>query len=300
MNWAFKISLVVFVLIASASVFSFQKTTSSQHNEADIKAFTKTYMEAFNERDSDKLTSLWAPDATYINLSTHETLNGKDEISDYFKEELKDLLDSKLTITIENIKFDESGKAIEKGTAITTSKDEPEKKSAFIAEWAPINDSWKLQKVLEIDIQSAPSHYEEMKDLEWLVGKWEGKHEYADLSLNMDWDENKNFLIQNFTVHVLDQKNLDGKQIIGWDPTRKKIRSWMIDSDGGFGEGFWNKQGDHWYVGMSYILPDGRKASATHIYTKTDDHTFTFASEDRDVNGKVLPNIKPFTITKMQ
>ena len=300
MNWSYKLSISALALFATACLFSFQEIKSSDQDETQIKNLTMAYSDAFNERNPDKLASLWAPDASYINLSDHETLQGRNEILNYFKEQLKDLSDSKLNITIESIKIDETGKAIEKGTAIIVFQNEPEKKSSFIAEWAYINDAWKLQKVLELDIQLAPSHYEQLKDLDWLVGKWNGKNEYVDFSMNIEWDENKNFLIQNFTVNVLGQKNLVGRQTIGWDPARKKIRSWMIDSDGGFGEGSWNKQGDIWYAGMFNVLPDGRKASNTHVYKKKDNNTFTFASQDRDVEGKILPNIQPFTINKVQ
>ncbi len=300
MNWAYKISIAALVLITTVGLFSFQETKQSNFDAAGIKDQTNSYVKAFNERDPKKLLSLWAPQAIYVNLSTHERFQGIDEISSYFNEQLKNSADSKLNIEIESIELDQSGKVIEKGTAITTSNNEPDKKSAFVAEWTHVNDSWKLQKVLEIDIETPPSHYEQLKELAWLVGKWAGEHEYADLILNVEWDENKNFLLQNFTVDVLGRKNLDGKQIIGWDPIRKKIRTWMIDSDGGFGEGFWTKQGDDWYVGMSYVLPDGRRASATHVYKKVDNHTFTFAAEDRDVDGQILPNLKSFTITKVQ
>ncbi len=111
-------------------------------------------------------------------------------------------------------------------------------------------------------------------------------------------DKHKNFLMQNFSMKVLDQNELQGCQIIGWDPIQEKIRSWVFDSDGGFGEGYWSQQGDSWYVNMSFTLADGRKASSTNIYTKVDG-SYTFASEGRDVNGEVLPNIEPVKVVKV-
>ena len=49
---------------------------------------------------------------------------------------------------------------------------------------------------------------------------------------------------------MMDQDRIDmaGMQIIGWDPAAKQIRSWVFDSDGAFGEGVWNKQGNRWYI----------------------------------------------------
>lgn len=299
MHWLYKMGFVVIAAALLLVTFTFAETVPSASHEEDIKNFTAIYVQAFNEHNADKLSSLWAPDAIYMNLSTHETLQGKNEIKNYFDEQFKDEKDSILELVIDSIKFDHEGKASEKGTAIVRSKNQPENKSFFLAELIPSNGFWVLQKVMELEDQPALSHEDQLKNLAWLIGKWDSKNEYADFSMNIDWDENKNFIVQNFTVTILDQKNLEGKQIIGWDPLNKKIRSWMIDSDGGFGEGFWRQQGDQWYVSMSFTLSDGRKASATHLYKKIDDDTFTFAAENRDIDGKILPDVKPFTIKKI-
>ena len=64
--------------------------------------------------------------------------------------------------------------------------------------------------------------------------------------------------------------DLEGTQVIGWDPAAGTIRSWMFDSDGGFGEGTWSKKDNSWIVKFNQVLPDGRKASATNIYTLID------------------------------
>ncbi len=86
--------------------------------------------------------------------------------------------------------------------------------------------------------------------------------------------------------------DLEGTQVIGWDPAAGTIRSWMFDSDGGFGEGTWSKKGNSWIVKFSQVLPDGRKASATNIYTLIDANTFTWKSIGRKVDGEFLPNVE--------
>ncbi len=57
-----------------------------------------------------------------------------------------------------------------------------------------------------------------------------------------------------------------GSQIIGWDPYAQTIRSWLFDSDGGFGVGRWTPAGNRWTVKTLSVLPDGRRGSATNIY----------------------------------
>lgn len=148
--------------------------------------------------------------------------------------------------------------------------------------------------------ETAISHYDHLKDLEWLVGQWIDKENDIEMTLVCRWDKNRNFLIQNFVTKILNQEEIEGQQIIGWDPTEKRIRSWVFDSDGGFGESFWSQDDNSWYSTISFTLPDGRRASATHIYTKIDNNTYTFASVTRDVDGKLLPDIGPFKVVRKE
>lgn len=134
-----------------------------------------------------------------------------------------------------------------------------------------------------------------LRDLSWLIGSWVNKDENITYSSTFTWDKNKNFLVQSFNMEALDTKQLHGQQIIGWDPIRRKVHSWTFDSDGGFGESEWIEQNGDWYATMVFTLPDGRQASATHVYSKVDNDTYTFSSEGRDLDGKILPNIGPFT-----
>lgn len=153
-------------------------------------------------------------------------------------------------------------------------------------------------EVNEKVVNATASNYEHLKELGWLVGSWIDQDENIVVTSDWKWAMNKNFLIQNFSMKVLDHDELQGRQIIGWDPVNARLHSWIFDSDGGFGESDWSKDGDSWFASTVYTLSDGRKASATHIYTKVGDNSYTFASQNRDVDGKVLPNIGPFKIIR--
>lgn len=143
------------------------------------------------------------------------------------------------------------------------------------------------------------SHYKDLKNLEWLVGDWKDDEKDIDIVYSTTWSTNRNFLIQHFTAQMDDEADVvEGEQIIGWDPAEKKVRSWVFDSDGGFGESTWTQDGSIWYSNMKFTMPDGKKASATHVYTKLDDKSYTFASLNRDVDGQLLPDIGPFKIIR--
>ena len=131
-----------------------------------------------------------------------------------------------------------------------------------------------------------------MQDLAWLVGEWIddksrcGRRGYRILDEEQRLPE---LCVQNVGAWMDD---LEGTQVIGWDPAAGTIRSWMFDSDGGFGEGTWSKEHNRWIVKFSQVLPDGRKATATNVYTLVDNDTFTWKSIGRTLDGQLLPNVE--------
>lgn len=85
--------------------------------------------------------------------------------------------------------------------------------------------------------------------------------------------------------------DLEGTQVVGWDPVAGTLRSWMFDSDCGFGDATWSKKDKSWVVKLNQVLPDGRKASATNVYTPVDANSYTWQSIGRKLDGQFLPNI---------
>ena len=147
---------------------------------------------------------------------------------------------------------------------------------------------------------AAPSHYEQLKELEWLVGEWVDQDENSSINTVCQWTKNKNFLSRSFAVSIADSIQLEGTQVIGWDPTRSVIRSWMFDSDGGFSVGLWTREGDRWTIRTLQILAGGEKASSVNILTRVNDDKFTWESVNREVDGEVLPNIDQVTVARKQ
>jgi hypothetical protein len=101
-----------------------------------------------------------------------------------------------------------------------------------------------------------------------------------------------------FAVSFGDQIDIFVIQVIGWDASAGKIRSWVFDSDGGFGEGTWTKKGNRWLVDANATLPDGRKTSAINVMTVLDKNTITWESTGRDLDGEILPNIGPMKVVR--
>ncbi len=162
-------------------------------------------------------------------------------------------------------------------------------------------DGWRVDRVREHEVATPPnSNYENLRSLEWMIGRWVDTDEDTTIETVCRWTTNQNFLVRSFKVFVQDEVDFAGTQIIGWDPHLQAIRSWMFDSDGGFGVGRWTGQDNRWTVNTLNVTPDGRRASSTNIYELLDDETLRFQSIGRQVDGELLPNVGPVTVVRAE
>lgn len=145
---------------------------------------------------------------------------------------------------------------------------------------------------------NGPTHYEKLQGLDWLEGKWVDKEAGSLIEMEGKWDKYKNFLTQKFSVTLDGKLDLEGFQIIGWDPAKKQIRSWVFDSDGGFGTGVWKNEKGNWIVESEQTMPDGKKGTSINIYSNIQKDSYTWESTGREVGGKMMPNIEPVTVRR--
>ena len=201
---------------------------------------------------------------------------------------------------INEITFPSPQEAVVKGVFRLSFKNErPTFESAFRAELIKADGQWKFTTIRQINLEGVSTQYDHLKELSWLIGDWIDQDQDVTIALHNAWSMQQNFIVQRFVMYVYDTQVLEGEQVIGWDPIQKEIRSWIFDSDGGFGEGKWFKQNGSYRVKMSYALGDGSKASAVHIYTPINAESYTFSSESRDINGMIQPNIAPIKFSEL-
>jgi uncharacterized protein (TIGR02246 family) len=242
---------------------------------------------------------MWSPDAVYQDPSTGEGVVGREEIANQLDYVFAGAEDAKLAVTIDSIEFLSPNVAIEKGAAdITYSEGLPEK-FEYSAVHVKREGQWLLDRVSEVEVPPpAPSHYDQLKELEWMVGSWIDDNEGVLIQTDCEWTKNKNFLTRSFAVMIGDRVDMSGMQIIGWDPAAKQIRSWVFDSDGTFGEGTWTRKDDAWSIKQTGTLPDGKKTSALNVITKVDDNSCTWQSINRITDGEIQPNVEEVLIVR--
>lgn len=269
-------------------------------NETAIREKAKSYEQAYNRGDSKALAALWSETAEYINPVSGEVVSGREALEQEFDSVFQENNNPQIEIKIDSIEFPNNHQAVETGTAIVKGKDGEINQTAYKAIYEKQNEEWLLTQVREADYEEPPSQYEHLKDLEWLIGEWEDKDEDVIVKTKVQWDKYKNFLTQEFSVATEGKSQLEGKQIIAWDPINEKIRSWVFDSDGGFGEGSWKKKNGSWVVEASQTLADGTRASAINVYTPINHDQYKWESTGREIDGEILPNFGPVNVVRIK
>jgi uncharacterized protein (TIGR02246 family) len=265
---------------------------------AAIRERIESYVAAYNQHNAAALADLWADDAVYLNHDTGESAEGRQAIALMFDEMFKAGEADQLNVTVDSIRLITPEVAIEDGTAELISAKGEAAPSTYTAVHVKKDGKWYLTSVRETELAvagQADADAEPPSDLDqlaWMVGQWVDQDEQSTVRTTCDWAKNGKFLTSNFEVHTDGGLALEGTQVIGWDPVTQSIRSWMFDSEGGFGEGVWSRNGDQWIVEMRSTQADGSQSTASNVYTKLDEKTFTWRSANRQVDGEPQPEIQ--------
>lgn len=290
-----RFALILGIVALSAFSVIAQQPLQNNQEEAAIRDVIARYVGAFNGGDSKALAAFWVEDGEYVSPSG-ERLKGRGKIEAVLEKFFKDNKGVQLEVEPSNIRLTGPDTAEEEGSAVVNFSDKPSIESHYLVKYVKVGADWKIASACETLKETA--NYEHLKQLEWMIGEWVDKEENSRVELQCEWSENKNFITVSFVAHASDCVTLQGTQIIGWDASTKRIRSWVFDSSGGFGEGIWSGKSPQWTVKTSGILSDGGKVSATDIYSLLDKNTFAFRSINRKASGATRPNIEEVKIVR--
>jgi len=290
------LGLLVYGIIGTTRMVG-QQPADQTADEAAIRKSAASYMEAFNKHDAKALADLWSPDAVYLNRSTGEEVVGREAISEQFTTLFKTQPTVKLEVNVTSVQFVSPNVAIERGTAKFFSPNAEPDEIEYSAVDVKRDGKWLLDRVTDKTKEVAPSHYEQLKVLEWMVGNWTTNADDAEVDLECNWTKNQNFLTRAFKISI-DDDSFSGMQIVGWDPAAKAIRSWTFDSNGTFTEAKWEQRGGRWFIRNRGTLPDGRTATMINVMKPVDENSFTWQTIERTAGGELLPNIDEILIVR--
>lgn len=282
---------IVAALAVASSVQAGEPASKKASDEDAIRSAIESYVAAYNRGDAKAVAEHWSDTGEWRSPSG-ERFQGKEAIEKGLRALFAENKGVRIEVIDPSVRIAASDAAIEEGTVRVFRPSEAPRDFTYIAVHVKKGGQWKLDSVRETEVPEALPASSALQELAWLAGQWVDTSPDASGEVNVAWTKNKSFLTYQFKASAPEMDDLEGVQVIGWDPAAETIRSWMFDSDGGFGEGVWSKKDDGWVVKFHQVLPDGRKASATNIYTRIDDNTFTWKSIGRKVGDEFLPNVE--------
>lgn len=269
----------------------------SANDEAQIRANIDAFVKAYNARDAKAVASLFSPNAQAID-EDGTTSQGREAIEKTFATMFAAEPQAQIKVDVSSIRFIGTAIAVETGRARVTPSpgEEPDVTRYTVVHLKSPDGKWQMGFVR--DTGAVPSNYEELKQLEWMIGDWIDESPDSVVSTSCRWSDNKNFILQEVNVRMRGRDTTHLSQRIGWDPLTKQIKAWLFDSDGGYGESFWTHDGNHWVTKATAVRRDGTTASMTNIFTSTGRDSYTWRSTDRIVAGEVLPPLEVKIVRK--
>lgn len=306
-------------------------------DESAIRKNAAAFVKAYQAGDAKALAEHFAEDAECVHES-NLCCRGRAEIEQTLAEFFEANPGCKLEKTIESIRFVSPDVAIEDGTTQCECADGS---SCVEGNYTTVHvrkdGKWLVARVHDRDSRDLKEHSLQLEQLAWLQGNWVDEGDDAVVHFSCEPIDNGNFLMRSFRIEIAGQEGMTGTQRIGWDPLTGKLRAWIFDSSGSFGDGVWYRVSDEeftsdvdseipesetvvagdaegageaevhgelpanterWVLRVNGVLADGKTASSTSIYTRVDDHTMTWQSVDHEIAGVHQPDSEIITIVR--
>jgi uncharacterized protein (TIGR02246 family) len=266
-------------------------------DEAAIRANIAQFVKAYNAGDAKLVASLFTPDGQTVDKDGDEA-RGREEIEKTFADLFKAAPKKQLEVFVESIRFLGHDLAEETGTTKETfAPGEPPERDRYTVLHVKRDGKWQMALAREEE-GAPPTSHEQLQPLAWLVGEWLDDGGSAVVASSCRWSLDGNFLLQDFKLKINGREAMDVTQRIGWDPVNKRVHSWVFDSEGGYGESEWARDGNLWVIRATGIRPDGTTASATNFLMPTGGDEYVWRSTDRIVAGERQPTTEVRIVRK--
>jgi uncharacterized protein (TIGR02246 family) len=266
-------------------------------DEQAIRQLDEVFIRHYDQGDSKALAAMFAEDAEVVEADGSR-YQGRGPVEQGFADSFAASPGSKLKLEIESIRFLGADVAKEEGRSLVTPVKGATISRTYLALYVRRDGRWLISSVREEkDPLVRPG--ERLKDLEWMIGDWVDEGSESEVRVNCRWTEDGNFLIRSFTVKRQGRPMMTVTQRVGWDPLARQFRSWEFDSEGGFGEGRWSRDGDRWVVKHTAVRPEGTTASATNILTQQRPDLVRWVSTDRVIGDESVPDEPGYTLVRV-
>jgi uncharacterized protein (TIGR02246 family) len=266
-------------------------------DEEAIRANIDKFVKAYNAGDAKAIAAMFTPDGEAWDKEGNES-EGREAIARTFGNMFEDMPKRKIEVFVESIKFIGADLALETGTTKETpAPNEPPEYDRYTVLHVRRDGKWQMALARDEEGPTASAH-EHLQPLAWLVGDWVDDGGSTVVVSSCRWSEDRNFLLQDFKLKVNGRDEMNVSQRIGWDPIAKHIRSWVFDSEGGYGESVWTRDGNAWIIKATGVRPDGKTGSATNLLAPIGSDGYVWKSADRIVGDERQPPTEVIVVRK--
>lgn len=268
--------------------------------EAAVRASSLELVAAYNKGDADALAALFCSNAELVD-DAGNVFSGRDDIQAIYVKFLESFPEAQMDLDIESVRFVAPGVAIEDGTrTVVTGEGTNVATNRYTMVFVLQDGQWLIASARELAEDPQPTAGERLEPLAWLVGNWLDESNELDIVISCRWDESGNFLLLDFEARGLaeDQSAKTSHQRIGWDPLTGRVRSWIFDADGGYGQGDWTQLEDRWVIKSTAVLPDGTTGSATIAIQPAGPNRFVMSGFDRILGNAVEHDFQALIVRK--
>lgn len=289
------------VLAAVIGAASAQSPPADKSPEwAAVVANDRAYEAAFAKGDAKAMAAFFAEDAEYTS-EDGQTFRGRAAIEESVRAASVANEGAKLAIFTESVRALTPEVVVEKGSTSVTSRSGESSGALFTAIHVKKDGKWKISQLVETPLPEITPH-ERLTELAWLIGAWEDVDKTEDVTVRSEytWARGGSFITRNISVKRGTESVLEGWQIIGWDPVEERIHSWTFDSEGGFAEAFWTREGDRWLVREAGVTPSGGRITSENTLTKLSAEKLAWESRNRTLDGDPQPAIARVEIVRVK
>lgn len=277
-----------------------EEPVRSTDDQAGIEKLLKKVTTAYNKGDAEAISGLFQDDAILIDGEGVE-IQGRPAVEKHYEAAFAGGPPAEISAVLKSARFPRPNVASVHGEfRLLDSSGTVFAVGRFGLIAAREKDEWKIAELRDhsIEMVERTEEIDHLKDLEWLLGDWVDESRDLKIESTVRWAEGRKYLIRTYSVRVPGQSATTATQWIGWDPRTDQIRSWIFDSDGGFGEGLWTRSNRGWVVKTTGVLPDGAPTSATIIIDSIGKHTVQIRSVNRIIGGRIHADLNNIVMVR--
>jgi uncharacterized protein (TIGR02246 family) len=267
-------------------------TPATDHaaDEQAIRAAAAAYVKAYNAGDAKTIAAMFTAQGRVVD-ATGRSVRGRDEIERLFAKSFADAPGVQIENNVDVVEFLHPSVALEEGHAILTHGTSGfVEDSGYSAIHVKEGNKWLISLARDWP-EEASSAELQLRQLAWLVGDWVDESSASAIASSYKLAADGMTILGESTVHMAGKPVMTVTTRIGWNPAAEQVHSWVFDSEGGFAQGDWTREGDRWTARMSGVTGKGELCNSTNIITRLSPHTWSWQSVDRIVGGNAAPDI---------